>query len=418
MEPRPTAVLAVTAVAVFAVIVPASPARAQPVRATVGPQVATGEIARQLQQRPVSPSDSQAIRTLRGALPLDSFVLAVSQWAVTNPFALSFADSLLPPPAELTLPDVDPGSQVFWVPESYFHPLTDGGTRPLDVFLEVTDLRYDHMIRDFSGRVDVWASDPGAGGGSGDFDTPITVHLLADVEQVDPAEVVIRRATEPIPITLRDPDAVDSVSARVVTSENPDGYRLTLRVRPALELRAGADTIQGWGIESVPVTVSMVGRSTGEPVTAELLARPGSVEPSRIEVGPGRPARVEVRSTATGEATVEAAGAAYPVDPLTLHYAFPGRFFLLALLGSLAGIVLGVAIPDKKVPLRERLRLVFSAVVAGVLAVIAYLALGLNFTPVELPDDPSFNESVILVVTALATLAWIRGRLVFWPPEG
>jgi len=161
----------------------------------------------------------------------------------------------------------------------------------------------------------------------------------------------------------------------------------------------------------VPVNVTVRGSAGVSGVAVDLLADGGSVTPATDTASSDGPARFELRSGAPGNARLSVNTTRFGAAETAVTYTFPVRFFLAAIVGGLIGMFLAGSEPGGSVV--DRLRTILKGVLAGIVVAGAYLVLGMNVLPVELPTQRVFNEGLVFLVATFGALAWSRGALLF-----
>ena len=381
---------------------------------------ATAQIPQaELRLRPLRDSDSTVLTNLRKRMSAQDFSQLAREWTVTHPHEVKFGDTLIPFPDTASMA-LDTGmvrgtggrDAVFAIPESYIFAGTSGSTHSLDLILRARSMRFDHASREFVGQVDIWTQDPLDPSGEGSLTDSIAVQILGDVETITPDQASIGHLGIPTTrISIHDPEALDSVAVLVVTRKKPEGYSLRIPVRPALEVRAGADTIEGWGIEATDITVSVRGGGSVPDTHVEVLAQPGSPSPGSVTVSSGHAARLTLRSGRLGPASVEASATPLETGTTSVYYSFPSRFILAAAFGALVGVLLSGRRKKSAEKGPGYFSMAFHGLLAGVVVVLAYLVVGVNLLPIDLPAQPVYNEALVFIVSVLGTFAWSRGVL-------
>ena len=371
-------------------------------------------LSRQLDTRSVTLADTALLRTLQTRMSSLQFAELAQGWSLADAaVSSSFADTLVRAdgaarPAQV--PEAD--GPVYVLPETRVQDMAGRGTRSLEVFLQAHGLEWDADSAAFVGRLHAWTQDPLSPEAPGELARPIGLQVMAAVDRVTPDPASLVRVGIPVTtIVIRDADALDSVPILVITETRPEGYRLTLPVRPALTIDAAGTTLQGWGVEAVPVNVTVLGSGGVEATEIDLLVDEGSVSPGTDTVSSRRPARFLLRSGAPGTARLSVSTTRYGAAEAQVQYTLPIRFFMAAIVGGLIGMFLAGGSPDQGVG--DRVRTVLKGVVAGIVAAGAYLVLGMNVLPVELPSQRVFNEGLVFLVATFGALAWSRGALLF-----
>jgi hypothetical protein len=371
-------------------------------------------LTRQLQNRAVTRQDTALLRTLNSRMTAVEFARLAQGWSLEDSaVSTSFADTLVR--AETSAgptPVPEAEGPVYVLPETQVQAVAGRGTRSLQVYLQAHQLEWDPDSAAFIGRVHAWTQDPLSPEDPGRLARPIGLQVMAAVDRVIPDPASLDRIGIPVTtIEIRDADALDSVPILVVTETKPEGYRLTLPVRPALLVEPASRRLQGWGVEAVPVNVTVLGSGTVQATEVDLLTEEGSVSPGTDTVSSARPARFLLRSGGPGRSRLSVSTTRYGSATTEVEYTLPVRFFLAAIIGGLIGMFLAGGEPGGSMV--DRLRTVLKGVLAGIVAAGAYLVLGTNVLPIELPSQRVFNEGLVFLVATFGALAWSRGALLF-----
>lgn len=294
------------------------------------------------------------------------------------------------------------GRPTYAVPELYYARTAAGTVEPFRlVFTEGEPLRFRRPAATFEGSLMVGLDAVESSGAGAEPADPLGLTVLAGAEEIDPGSLELSRAGfEPRFVALRDADpAPDSVEVRLVTASNPDGYLTWIGVRPSVVIETRSRSLQGGGLQEIPVTVVVRGTTLSDSVVVQLDPTRGTVSPDRVVVRPRAPARARLRSEGSGDATLVAVTALYGTDEVEFQYDWPWLFLLLGALGAAVGAVLR---REKDEGLgRWGLR-----ALRGLVVMVVYTALALNLTGFPLPDVPLFNEGAVFAVGLLGALRW------------
>jgi hypothetical protein len=309
-------------------------------------------------------------------------------------------------------PAVDQPRQ-YTLPETYVARLESGAVSILQPLFQMNKpLQYDPIAGLFRGELIVFLKDPDNPQDNLKLAQPIHMRVLSSVDEVIPEQLIFDHANLPdTTVVFRERNPQDSIQIKLITSATPEGYETYLSVEPAILIESGARTIQGWGIQSVPVTVVLRGTTVTEAVEITLQASPGSVTPSQVYVTSEQSGTARLRSEGVGSATLRAISPRFETTEVELSYQFPFRFFIFALLGGLLGsLVYALRRKRKNEPIPVRTHLI-GGVLWGLLVAIIYAAgfekLIDNFFGGLLPVYDYFSEILILGVAALAANLWL-----------
>jgi uncharacterized Tic20 family protein len=193
------------------------------------------------------------------------------------------------------------------------------------------------------------------------------------------------------------------------TYAQPEGVSIGVDVEPVLLFASRARILQGWGLESVPITVLLRGADSSERVTINFAVDQGSISPATLQLRGGDFATVRLRSRGTGEATVEVSSSRYSTQSMSMSYVFPWMFFVSALLGGLLGSLVIWLLRKSDETHTQTVKSIVGWSLFGLIAAVLYLTLGVNVIGIEVDDVDYFNEILVFGIAALAPIA--RGML-------
>lgn len=199
--------------------------------------------------------------------------------------------------------------------------------------------------------------------------------------------------------------AVDSVRVRLLTSDNPEGYPVSIPVSPAILLSNGGHALQGFGIEQTEVTVTLRGVSSGVPVPVSLIATNGIVSPTEITLKPGEVKKVFFRSRGISQGTLRAHSSGNDSADLSITYRFPWEFLLAALLGGVTGAWFNFIRQPASTPKQEKHAFGYylkNGIPLALFAALLY-AIGVNVLEGRFPTYVYFSEAVTMLFSAIVT---------------
>jgi hypothetical protein len=181
---------------------------------------------------------------------------------------------------------------------------------------------------------------------------------------------------------------------------------LWLPVEPGIVIESTGRTLQGLGIETAPVTISVRGVRLREPITVRLEADRGTFEPEVVTIGNDGIGSTRIRSSGIGQARIRAFAPGFGEDAITYRFSWPLTFLLAALLGGVAG-GLAAAVTKQRVTKAGLRRALTRGVVFGLLAAVIYYAIGISLLHVDI-GVARFNEAAVFAFAALAGLLGLR----------
>ena len=131
----------------------------------------------------------------------------------------------------------------------------------------------------------------------------------------------------------------------------------------------------------------------------------GELEAVQLELGPTGSGAVTLRSAGTGEALLRASGPGLEEATATIVFVWPWVFLVAALLGGVLGGLAAAAQERRTGGSAHWGPSAFKGLLVGVVAALAWYALGVNLLSLDL-GVPRQNE---LAVSALAALAGFFG---------
>ncbi|HJS53415.1 MAG TPA: hypothetical protein VJ765_02695 [Chitinophagaceae bacterium] len=193
----------------------------------------------------------------------------------------------------------------------------------------------------------------------------------------------------------------DSVTLKVLTVSNIAGYPTHLKVEPGLEISSNRKTLQGLGVQEIPITVRFVGSSSSDSVTVSFSPEKGTIKPISLNMSYNRSATVTLRSEGTGKSKITAIANSYESNELNFIFIFPWPFLLFAILGGLAGSYIK---PDAKSGKRNfTVKKILVGIITGIIGAGAYYFLGINL--LGLSFGAAFNEIAVFIISALFAYA-------------
>ncbi|MBL7798431.1 MAG: hypothetical protein JNJ90_18190 [Saprospiraceae bacterium] len=311
--------------------------------------------------------------------------------------------------------DMAKQKEYFLLPEVYEARSSKGSQVSLrPAFFVLKSMCFDHKRDLFEGVLNVFLIDEEHPSDNLKLVQPVTVHVRATDAQSIPNTLSISHANLPdtsINFVMQSP--MDSVKVLLLTSDNRDGYEVNIPVSPAIRLDFPKHPLQGFGIEQIEVAVSLIGVSTGKPVTVGLVATNGIVNPTAIELKPGEIKKVFFRSQRSGQGVLDVQAPGMAPGKYEISYVLPWIFILSFLLGVLLGAWINFVrqpqgTPDKgKKTFWHYLK---TGLPFALLLALLY-ALGINPISYIFPTYSHFSEIITLAFSALIVGGGISVRI-------
>jgi|GEM_PF-5120935 len=232
---------------------------------------------------------------------------------------------------------------------------------------------------------------------------PVRVLVTADGAVVNPADLTIAHTNLPYErVVLETPERREQVLARICPSFDTDPVVLAVPVRLAqLVLRASPERIQGWGLQTTRLTVSLI-PPLQEKLQVQLSSDVGQPDPHQVTLEGDGAATAELRSSGLSGAHVQAESAMSAPASVDVEFEVPLAFLASTLIGGAVGALIR-GLVRRRSNSRSRLPThVMTGLLAGVV-VAAGFAVGVNLLGVSLAA--TYGEAASFVVAALGAYA-------------
>jgi hypothetical protein len=258
-------------------------------------------------------------------------------------------------------------------------------------------MSYDPVSRDFVGVMLIGLEDSLRRGQQLTLSTPIAVQVTGDADGYDPMDLSILHTNVPYArVKIRATSPKDTVRILVQPTFDPAGVHTPIPVaRPPMQVRVSQPAIQGFGLQTAKVTISVTGAPEGLPVV--VWSTRGRLDTDTLSLSAQGVASTNVRSEGLGQATVHAELGQLASGLVPIEYEVPWGFLVAAILGGLLGAFIRRRRDETKDKAsRADLPL---GVAFGLLGAVAY-ALGLNLTGAEL--SVRFGEAATFLIASLS----------------
>jgi hypothetical protein len=285
--------------------------------------------------------------------------------------------------------------RIFMLPELYYAKV-EGTNQPISyriLFIDSAPLRFNPEKEQFEGSIRFLPAEIKENGNA----EPVQKQLAA------PEEIILSYGSSSIPINIRQinwppldvavtsAEPRDSVEVRIITVSNPLGYPMNLAVEPAIILSSTRTTIQGFGLQTVPVHLALKGVSSYRPVPVTVEASRGSLDSASFTLTDDRPRETVLRSESTGTIELKVINPNYRSNTISITGVFPWLFLVLAITGGLIG-GLGKTLNAKE---RVTIRPLALGSIFGLIAAVAYWGLGIVLIGVSFQTQ-GYNEAMVL----------------------
>ncbi|MFN8257117.1 MAG: hypothetical protein U0W24_15585 [Bacteroidales bacterium] len=234
---------------------------------------------------------------------------------------------------------------------------------------------------------------------------PIPIEIVSDdLSTIQPNKEEIDHLSIPLTeIKLTGSNLSDSAKIKILTRSNPVGYETFIKIKPTIVIESGRSSMQGLGIQKIPLTVKIVGSSRNDSVLVNLQGK-GNFSPNQLYVKYNMPSTVYLRSENIGNVTIQAESSQIKTGKLNLYYVFPWIFILCTIAGGSLGSI-AKYLSDKSKS-KKFFKNLATGIVIGLLASIIYYALGYSLNKFEVSDI--FNEFAITGYSALVAFFGIK----------
>ncbi len=299
------------------------------------------------------------------------------------------------------LKDTATRSGLFMLPELYFAKESGSNNQIMYriLYVDSAPLRFNFETQEFKGGIRFLAVETSYSKES----PPIQKNLSAPEEIVvsyglDSVSLKISQINwPPKDAVITTPNPLDSMEVKVLTVSNPQGYSKYLLVEPAIILSGKRTTIQGFGLQTMPVAVSLKGISSYKPVSFAVQSSAGSIKPSNLTLSDNKPAEVILRSESYGKIDIGVVNTTYPGNTISVTAIIPWLFLILAISGGLIGGI-GKKLKGKA---KITLRVIAYSCIIGLIIAVSYWGLGINLLNFSF-EDRGYNEVMVFGVALIA----------------
>jgi hypothetical protein len=267
-------------------------------------------------------------------------------------------------------------------------------------------LTYSATARKFVGSIFVGVASIGEREDQDELSAPVIFQVLESF--VVPQQISVTRTSPPY---ARLDVALDSIggqengaeNVRILTTYSPDVMTLSLPVAPTVLVRVTSPSIQGYGLGTTPVSVSVLGMDNPEGRTVTLTASPrATFEPVEITLDKFGNGRSLLRSDGVGQVLVGASLANAVEIPSTVTFMPPTETVGAGLIGGLGGALIRLLPRIGRIGAKKFVLGIFVSILIGLL-VFGLYAIGVKVLPIE----PTVSVGAIVVLVISAVGAWL-----------
>jgi hypothetical protein len=290
------------------------------------------------------------------------------------------------------------------IPEVHVESATDGEAITYRVLFTMKQpLSYDANSNSFAAKIGFLLMS--------DSDNTVAVKEPVKIEvRSDEAKSIApdKLAIDHLSIPSTDVDVVaenvtDSISVRVGTVSNPEGYVTFLKVKPVLQISTNRKALQGLGIEETEIDVRLKGYTSADSVKVVFIPEKGTITPSTVYVKYNEAVTVTLRSQGLGDSKITATTSNLNSNSLVFEFNFPWYFLLASLVGGLLGGFVKFLSSDKKK--KSLQKIVIGGVLTGLIVAAAYYGLGISVIGIKI--SALVNEIAVFALSALGAIVGI-----------
>jgi hypothetical protein len=299
------------------------------------------------------------------------------------------------------LKDTATESGVFMLPELYFAK-EEGTNKQIlyrILYVDSAPLRFDFGEQLYIGGVRF---------------LPVEINYSAESPPIQktlsvPEEIIVSFGLESIPLEIKQinwppqdveiklKDPLDSLEIKILTITNPQGYQKFLLVEPSIFLSSGRSVIQGFGLQTIPISVALKGITSYKRVPVNIQTSLGVIDSTSFSLSDNKPMEVNLRSESLGNIDLKVFNTTYASNAISIKAIFPWVFLICALIGGLIGGI------GNKLNNKEKITVwtIILGCIFGLIAAVAYWGLGVNLLGISI-ENGILNEAMVLGVGLIA----------------
>lgn len=232
--------------------------------------------------------------------------------------------------------------------------------------------------------------------------SPIPFQFSSQLAVFEPQQATIGHTNMPTTgIRITDNSPYNPVPVKIMTSFNPQGYITYLAKQALIRIETPPRSLQGFGVQAIPVTISLHNYLWDDSVRINLVSTLGSINPDHIYVTRDKAAQALLKSEGTGSTTVKASATGFLTEESRFTFVFPWMFILLTLVGGVIGAILKHLLHPEEGKLALR---IVQGFLAGFLVGILYYVVGLNV--INFDFGRVYYEFAVLALAIIGALFW------------
>lgn len=201
-------------------------------------------------------------------------------------------------------------------------------------------------------------------------------------------------------------NATDSVDVKIITNNKPEGYIDHIKVIPILQLSTNRKTIQGFGIQQIPINISFKGSSSSKTESVSIITNKGNVNTQTFNLAYNSQKNILLRSEGLDDIEVFAISSSVNYNEIgdsnkiVFRQEFPWKFIVFAIIGGLIGGIIRFEKSTSKLFLKK----VMISALMGLIGALTYFVLQVNLLEIEILSD--YNEFGVLAYSALISILY------------
>ena len=273
----------------------------------------------------------------------------------------------------------------------------------LELFVDTLDMLYYNPEQDaFEGVVSVVLLDDAQGVlSSRELVEPVYIEVNSGSRaRVEPKSIRISHTNLPSTFfTVSDKSPQNLVPVNIKTAFNPKGYLKVMKKQPMLRIETPSKTIQGLGVQAIPVRIQVIGNSGT--VKVNIVTDKGTVEPDNLEITGDQGATVMLRSEGLGPCTFTISAAGFSEEKRMFNFTFPWKFIIFSFIGGLLGALVIYLMKKGKKNIRK---VILLGLITGFIVAVLYYVLGIQLFSFKF--NQNVNEFAVLGLGFLGALLW------------
>jgi hypothetical protein len=283
---------------------------------------------------------------------------------------------------------------IFMLPE-LFYARVSGTNDQISyriLFVDSSPLKYDFNIKLFEGSIRFLAIETNYSPGIQTVQKTLSMpeQILVSYGSLSTPLEISNINWPPLDMKITALNPVDSMEVRILTISKPLGYPKNLAVEPAIILSSKRTSIQGFGLQTMPISVALIGISSYKPVSLTIQSSLGTINSSKLVLSDNTPEEVILRSERYGRIDLTAINTTYRSNSISIIAEIPWLFLILALSGGLIGGIARILKDRGKITIK----LVAYSCLIGLIVAVAWWGLGIKLFDFSF-EDRGYNESMV-----------------------